>query len=307
MEQPVLLIMAAGMGSRYGGLKQMDGIGPSGQVILDYSIYDAVLAGFKKAIFVINEEMQPVFEEKIGRRMRGFIEVEYCHQRLSALPKGCLVPPGREKPFGTGHAVLAAAGSISGPFAVINADDYYGRGAFNIIYKFLQGAKIGPPHQFAMVGYKLKNTMTENGHVSRGVCNVAEGGRLLAITERTRIEQKGGAPAYTEDDGKTYTPLHGDNIVSMNLFGLQKEFLQDAAELFEEFCHGELQKSPMTAEFYLPAAVSTLMARGKAEVQVLECNEKWYGVTYKEDRAKVAMALLEMEKAGFYPKNMLGL
>ena len=251
--------------------------------------------------------MHGIFHELVGGRIANHIQVEYCFQELTDIPAGCTLPQGREKPFGTAHAVLAARHLIKGPFAVINADDYYGKAAFKLIYKYLSEDHPPCPEAFAMVGYRLANTLTENGYVSRGVCEVGETGTLLSVTERTRIEKLASGPAFTEDEGETYTPLAEDTIVSMNMFGLQAGFMAAAQEQFAEFFAEKLPQNPTKAEFYLPSVVSRMVAQGAAAVQVLPTPDRWYGVTYKEDRETVAKALRDMERAGVYPAHMLGL
>lgn len=308
MEKPVLVVMAAGMGSRYGGLKQIEAVGPHGQVILDYSVFDALRAGFRKIVFVIKEEMHEVFHAKVGARIAPFIELEYCYQKLDDLPQGFTLPAGREKPFGTAHAVLAARGAVKGPFAVINADDYYGPQAFKLIYDYLCGADpAAQPYNFAMVGYTLENTLTENGYVSRGVCEMDGAGRLKSITERVRIEKREDGAAFSEDGGQTFEGIDSKSTVSMNLFGLQRGFMDEAQAQFKAFLQNELPKNELGAEFYLPSVVSSMIAQGKAHLQVLQSEERWYGVTYREDRAEVVSALCAMHERGLYPREMLGL
>jgi len=220
MKKPVLVIMAAGMGSRYGGLKQIDPIDEQGHIIMDFSIFDAKRAGFEKVVFIIKKENEADFKEAIGNRIEKVMDVAYAYQDLHNIPEGFEVPEGRVKPWGTAHAVLSAIDEIDGPFVVINADDYYGRDAFHKIYKFLTRNEDDDKYRYAMVGYKLENTLTENGHVARGVCTVDENGHLVQVVERTRIERKGNGAAYTEDDGETWVPVATDSIVSMNLWGI---------------------------------------------------------------------------------------
>ena len=301
MEKPVLVVMAAGMGSRYGGLKQMDPMDDYGHVILDFSVYDAMLAGFEKVIFIIKKENEALFRQRIGDRMSKKIKVEYAYQELHNLPEGFEVPAGREKPFGTGHAVLSCKDKVHGPFAVINADDFYGRGAFQMIYDYLDSNEEKDMYQFAMVGYLLKNTLTENGHVARGVCQVDDQGFLTDIHERTRIEKHGDSPAYTEDEGKTWEKLPDGTIVSMNLWGFSAGMMGELEKGFPVFLQDNLKKNPLKCEFFLPFAVEELMEEGKAKVKVLKSEDRWYGVTYQEDKGIVMQAISDFKKTGVYP------
>lgn len=301
MEKPILVVMAAGMGSRYGGLKQMDPMDDYGHVILDFSVYDAMLAGFEKVIFIIKKENEALFRQRIGDRMSKKITVEYAYQELHNLPEGFEVPAGREKPFGTGHAVLSCKDKVHGPFAVINADDFYGRGAFQMIYDYLDSNEEKDMYQFAMVGYLLKNTLTENGHVARGVCQVDDQGFLTDIHERTRIEKHGDSPAYTEDEGKTWEKLPDGTIVSMNLWGFSAGMMGELEKGFPVFLQDNLKKNPLKCEFFLPFAVEELMEEGKAKVKVLKSEDRWYGVTYQEDKGIVMQAISDFKKKGVYP------
>ena len=301
MEKPVLVVMAAGMGSRYGGLKQMDPMDDYGHVILDFSVYDAMLAGFEKVIFIIKKENEALFRQRIGDRMSKKIKVEYAYQELHNLTEGFEVPAGREKPFGTGHAVLSCKDKVHGPFAVINADDFYGRGAFQMIYDYLDSNEEKDMYQFAMVGYLLKNTLTENGHVARGVCQVDDQGFLTDIHERTRIEKHGDSPAYTEDEGKTWEKLPDGTIVSMNLWGFSAGMMGELEKGFPVFLQDNLKKNPLKCEFFLPFAVEELMEEGKAKVKVLKSEDRWYGVTYQEDKGIVMQAISDFKKKGVYP------
>lgn len=302
MNKPVLVVMAAGMGSRYGGLKQMDPMDDAGHVILDFSVYDAMLAGFEKVVFIIKKENETLFRERIGERMSKRIQVEYVYQELSNLPEGFTVPEGREKPFGTGHAVLCCKGVVDGPFAVINADDFYGRNAFQMIYDYLNNPKQGSGYQYVMVGYTVENTITENGHVSRGVCQVNEEGYLVDIHERTRIEKRGDGTAYTEDDGATWITIPKGSTVSMNMWGFEKNMLDELEARFPIFLQENITKNPLKCEFFLPSVVDELMAEEKAKVQVLKSEDRWYGVTYKEDKATVMQAIADFKAKGLYPE-----
>ena len=304
MEKPVLVVMAAGMGSRYGGLKQMDPMDSEGHAILDFSVYDALQAGFKKVIFIIKEENEAVFKECVGNRMSKRIQVEYAFQKLDALPDGFSTPEGREKPFGTGHAVLSCKDRINGPFAVINADDFYGRHAFQMIYDYLSTPKEADMYQYAMVGYILENTLTENGHVARGVCKIDTDGHLLEIHERTHIEKKENGTAYTEDDGKTWVTIPEGSTVSMNMWGFEQNFMDELESRFPVFLQENLQKNPLKCEFFLPSAVQQLMQEKKAQVTVLTSQDRWYGVTYKEDKETVKRAIAEFKAKGIYPEKL---
>lgn len=303
MNKPVLLVMAAGMGSRYGGLKQIDPIGGHGEIIIDYSLYDAKLAGFEKAIFIIKKENEDIFKELILPRAGKHMEIEFVYQNINDIPHGCHLPEGREKPWGTGHAVLAARNVINTPFAVINADDFYGREAFEKMYEFLKKAKDEEKCSYAMVGFYLKNTITENGSVSRGVCVVKEG-YLQKVTERTRIEPHDNGIAFTEDDGKTWIMIDENATASMNFFGFTPSIFNHLSRKFTEFFETTLRKNPEKAEFYLPYGVDETRAAGLATVRVLSSSDKWYGVTYKEDKKSVVAAIKEMTTSGKYPEDM---
>ena len=281
MKKPVLVIMAAGMGSRYGGLKQIDPIDGQGHIIMDFSIFDAKRAGFEKVVFIIKKENEADFKEAVGKRMEAVMDVEYVFQDLHNIPEGFEVPEGRVKPWGTAHAVLSAIDVVDGPFAVINADDYYGRDAFQKIYDFLSTTEDDDKYRYTMVGYQLKNTVTENGHVARGVCTVDENGYLVKVEERTRIEKRDGGIAFTEDDGATWQPLPEGAVVSMNMWGFTASFLKEIKAGFAAFLEAGLASNPMKCEYYLPSVVTNLLVNDKATVTVLETTDKWYGVTYK--------------------------
>ena len=304
MKKPVLVIMAAGMGSRYGGLKQIDPIDEQGHIIMDFSIFDAKRAGFEKVVFIIKRENEDTFREAIGNRVEGLMEVAYVFQDLHNIPQGFEVPEGRVKPWGTAHAVLSCIDEVDGPFAVINADDYYGRDAFQKIYDYLSTHEDDDKYRYTMVGYQLENTLTENGHVSRGVCELNESSELVSVTERTRIEKKEGGAAYTEDDGATWITLPKNSIVSMNMWGFTASFLQEIKNGFPAFLEEGLQANPMKCEYYLPKVVSDLLAADKATVTVLTSADKWYGVTYKEDKPFVVAAIKNMKENGLYPERL---
>lgn len=307
MNKPVLVVLAAGMGSRYGGLKQMDSVAGHGQSIIDYSIYDARRAGFEKVIFVIKRELEEDFHRLVGDRIARGIQVEYAFQELDDLPAGYAVPAGRKKPWGTTHAVLAARDLIRGPFAVINSDDYYGPEAFRLIYDFLSTQdEAAVPQRYAMVSYLLGNTVTDNGSVARGVCRVGEDGLLREVVEHTRIEKDGSDARSTLDGGETWVPLPGSTPVSMNFWGFQRSFVDEGEARFPEFLDRILAENPEKGEFYLPLLVSRLIGEGKAQVQVLPSEDKWYGVTYREDKPGVVAALADMTARGLYPENLWG-
>ncbi len=305
MNKPVLVVMAAGMGSRYGGLKQVDPVGSHGELIIDYSIYDAKRAGFETVVFVIKHEIEETFKAAIGDRLSRFIEVKYAYQELTDLPEGYAVPEGRVKPFGTAHAILAARKVVDGPFAVVNADDYYGPSAFRAVYDYLSTYADTPDcYEYAMVGYLLGNTVTEHGHVARGVCVENGDNYLLTVTERTHIEKDGADARYTEDDGATWHPLSGSAIVSMNLWGLTRSFIDEAAARFPAFLDKTFAENPLKGEYYLPGVISALIDEGKARVKVLRSADKWHGVTYQADKPAVVAAIAEMTANGLYPEDL---
>ena len=303
MNKPVLVIMAAGMGSRYGGLKQLDPVGGHGQLIIDYSIYDARRAGFETVVFVIKPEIEADFKAAIGDRVSKAMNVKYAYQLKEDLPEGYSVPAGRTKPWGTAHAALAARNIVDGSFAVINADDYYGPEAYQEIYNYLSTHQDGDMYEYVMVGYLLKNTVTENGTVARGVCEETADHFLTQVTERTKIE-KGEPPRYTEDDGETWTELPGDTIVSMNMWGFTRSFLDEALARFPAFLDKALAENPEKGEYFLPTVVSQLIDEGKARVKVLRSEDKWYGVTYREDKPTVVAAIAEKTDSGLYPSQL---
>ena len=305
MNKPVLVVMAAGMGSRYGGLKQMDPVGAHGQLLLDYSIYDARRAGFETVVFVIKRELEGTFRETTGNRLSRMVNVRYVFQELDDLPEGYSIPEGRVKPWGTCHAILAARKVVDGPFAVINADDYYGPEAFQAIYDYLEHHPDRENcYEYAMVGYLLGNTVTEHGHVSRGVCEEDEDHFLLRVTEHTHIEKAGDDARFTEDEGKTWTNLSGSTIVSMNLWGFTQSFLREAQERFPAFLDRTLTETPLKGEYFLPSVVTQLLEEGKARVKVLRSHDRWFGVTYKADKPQVVEAITRMTAQGLYPENL---
>lgn len=303
-KEPILVIMAAGMGSRFGGLKQIEPISDKGEIILDFSLYDAFMAGFKKAIFVIKRENEEDFRKLIDNGAAKYMKVDYAFQQLNDLPDGYSVPEGREKPWGTAHAVMAARHLADGPIAVINADDYYGPGAFQTIYDFLEGACDGEKYSYCMVGYDIENTLTENGFVSRGVCKTSEQGFLTEIIERTKIQWKDGEIVYTEDDGKTWKNLPKGTTVSMNFWGFTPSMMKEMEAGFPAALDKILAENPLKGEYFLPGVVDRLLREGKAEVKVLKSRDRWYGVTYKEDKESVVSALQSMKDKGEYPDKL---
>ncbi|MBR3147170.1 MAG: nucleotidyltransferase [Eubacterium sp.] len=335
-KKPILLVMAAGMGSRYGGLKQIDPVGNHGEVILDFSLYDAMLAGFERVVFVIKEQNEEDFRKLIDGRAGKYLDVKYAFQKMDDIPEGYDIPEDRVKPWGTAHAVYSAREYIDAPFCVINADDYYGPGAFQTIYEFLEsraeceaeesGSCPDEKEQYAMVAFQLDKTLTENGHVARGVCEVSDEGILKTVTERTKImwrpesdvdgaaddtSEKGlpddeapRVPAYTEDDGKTWNRLSEDTPVSMNFWGFSRSFMDAVADGMTDFMETKFRDDPLKAEYFLPTVVERMIGSGKAEVKVLRSSDKWYGVTYKEDKETVVNALQSMKDKGFYPEKL---
>ena len=303
MKKPVLVIMAAGMGSRYGGLKQIDPIDEYGNIIMDFSIYDAKRAGFEKVVFIIKKENEELFKEAVGNRIAEQMEVAYVFQELSDLPDGFSVPEGRVKPWGTGHAILSCRKEVDGPFAVINADDYYGPEAFQVIYDYLVSHEDDSLYRFAMVGYQVENTLTENGSVARGVCVTDAEGHLVSITERTKIERADGKIVY-EEDGKAPEEIPEGTLVSMNLWGFSAAILSELSERFPAFLNRALRENPMKGEFFIPTVVSDLIGEQRATVQVLHSHDRWFGVTYKEDKASVVAAIRALKAQGRYPEKL---
>lgn len=305
MKKPVLVIMAAGMGSRYGGLKQIDPVDEDGHIIIDFSLYDAKMAGFEKAVFIIKKQNEKEFREVIGQRIAQYMEVEFVYQELDALPEGYEKPADRVKPYGTAHAVLCSRSAVGdAPFAVINADDYYGRKAFQTIYDYLSSHEDDDKYRYTMVGYILENTLTENGHVARGVCVVDEEGHLQEVTERTRIQRRGDVTAYTEDEGETWVTIPEGSIVSMNMWGFTPSIFTELEARFPKFLDANMETNPLKCEFFLPTVVSELLAEEKAVVNVLKSEDRWYGVTYHEDKEVVVAAIQSMKESGLYPEKL---
>ncbi len=299
-----LLIMAAGMGSRYGGLKQLDPITESGEFIIDFSVFDAIKAGFDRVVIIVKKENYELFRDSIGRRIERFIDVEYVFQSIDALPEGYSVPEGRVKPWGTAHAVLSAADAVDDDFAVINADDFYGRDAFVKIAEFFKNSRRdGVKEHFCMVGYTLSHTLTENGHVSRGECVTDEEDKLISVTERTKICKRGGGVEYTED-GENWTPIDENTVVSMNCWGFTKNIFSHIKDGFANFLATLPEEKKEKGEYYLPSAVTEMMDAGKCDVRVLKTSAKWYGVTYIEDKPFVVSRIKKMIDEGEYPNGL---
>ena len=303
-KKPVLVVMAAGMGSRYGGLKQIDPVGSQGEAILDYSIYDAHKAGFETVVIIIKEAIKNDFLETVGARLKNApVEIRYAYQELEKLPEGYSIPEGRTKPFGTGHAVLCAKEAIDGaPFAVINADDYYGKSAFKSIYNLLSANE--NPWGYCMVGYELSKTVTENGSVARGICATDAEGNLAEVVERTKIVQFEDGIRY--EDGDKWVDVADDTIVSMNMWGFMPSFLEEIEARFVNFLNTTLVANPLKGEYFLPSPVSQLIEEGKASVKVLTSADRWYGVTYAADKPVVMAALKGMQEQGLYPDGLWG-
>lgn len=295
--------MAAGMGSRYGGLKQIDPVGPNGEIIMEYSIYDAIKAGFSKVVFIIKKEIEETFREVIGKKIEGLIEVEYVYQNLDDVPAGFSVPEGRTKPWGTGHAVLSARSAVKTPFAVINADDFYGGTTYRLLNGFLSsGADGADKYKYCMVGFILENTLTESGHVARGVCNADGDGNLVDIHERTKIMKFGDETKYTEDD-RNWILIPKGSIVSMNTWGFNLSFFKELEDNFPAFLEKN-RDNILKAEYFLPTVVDNLIKAGKADVKVLSTTDKWYGVTYQEDKPVVKQSVRDLVQSGKYPENL---
>ncbi len=296
-----LVIMAAGMGSRYGGLKQIDPVGPNGEIIMEYSIYDAIKAGFSKIVFIIKEEIEDTFRDVIGRKIEGLIDVEYVYQKLDTMPQGFSVPDGRIKPWGTGHAVLCARNAVKTPFAVINADDFYGANTYKLLNDFLSSnSDSEDKYKYCMVGFIIENTLTENGHVARGVCNVDEAGNLKSIHERTKIMKFADETKYTEDE-QNWITIPKRSIVSMNTWGFNQSIFNELEDGFPIFLKNS-KDNLLKAEYFLPTVVDNLIKTGKADVKVLSTTDKWYGVTYQEDKPTVKKSIGDMVLCRKYPE-----
>lgn len=298
--KPTLVIMAAGMGSRFGGLKQIEPVDDQGHIIIDFSLYDAYRAGFRKVVFIIKKEIEEDFKQSIGTRMEKWFDVRYVYQDINDLPEGYSVPRDRTKPWGTGHAVLSARNEVLGPFAAINADDFYGPTAFSTIYDFLSSNT--DEDVYAMVGYRVRNTVTENGSVARGICEV-ENGILKTITERTKIYKDANDAKFTED-GENFTSVPGETIVSMNLWGFTHKMMDELQKRFPAFLDNNLPINPNKCEYFLPFVVNEQIQEKLSTVRVLPCEEKWYGVTYKEDLNSVKTSIANMKEQGIYTKEL---
>ena len=301
MQEPTLVILAAGMGSRFGGLKQITPVDEHGHAIIDFSLFDAYRAGFRRVAFIIKHEIEADFKAVVGRRAEKYFDVRYVYQQIENLPEGYSVPEGRTKPWGTGHAVLCAAQAVDGPFAVINADDFYGRTAYTALYDYLTGER--PENEHAMVAYQLKKTVTESGSVARGICRV-EDGFLTDVVERTRIEKCGSDAAYTED-GENWLPLSGELPVSMNCWAFSHSMMDELIKRFPAWLDENVPKNPMKCEYFLPSVANALIKDGEGSVRVLNCHETWYGVTYKEDLQSFKDAMKRMRTEGIYPEALL--
>ncbi len=302
MNEPTLVILAAGMGSRFGGLKQITPVDPFGHAIIDFSLYDAYRAGFRKVAFIIKHEIEADFKAAVGRRMEKYFDVSYVFQQLDTLPEGYAVPEGRVKPWGTGHAVLCAKDAIPGPFAVINADDFYGQSAYKVVYDFLTAA--GAPNEHAMIGYLLRNTVTEHGTVARGICQV-ENGLLTGVVERTKIKKDGENAAFTEDDGASWTALSGESVVSMNFWGFREGMMEELEKRFPAWLDENLSVNPLKCEYFLPLVANALIQEHEGSVRVLNCHETWHGITYREDMDSVVSYIAALREQGVYPETLL--
>jgi len=300
-KSPILVVMAAGLGSRFGGIKQMASFGRNGECIIDYSLFDAYRAGFRRVVFIVNEKIHDIFREKIGKNVESLMEVHYVIQRPETLPEGCTVPAGRVKPWGTGHAVMCCRDVIDAPFAAINGDDFYGRDAFQKIFDFL--STVSTPGQYAMVGFEIKNTLSENGYVSRGVCTADENGSLSSIIERTHIISTCDGPLFTED-GTHYTLLPENTPVSMNMWGFTPDFMHQLWNRFPAFWQQAMENNPLKGEYFLPFVVNDAMQDGQAKAALLHTSGKWYGVTYPQDLPDVQLNIEKMIENGEYPSPL---
>ncbi len=297
--KPTLFVLAAGMGSRYGGLKQIDGLGPSGETIMDYSVYDALRAGFGKVVFVIRKDFEEAFRKAVISKYADKVPCEVCFQSVDSVPEGCTYNPERTKPWGTNHAVLMAKDLIKEPFAVINADDFYGRESFQVLADYLKSVE-GTTGKYCMVGYRVANTLSENGSVSRGVCATDENGYLTDVVERTKIEKVGDKIIYAEDG--VDTEISPNSPVSMNMWGFTPEYFEYVEKAFVEFLQARGQE--LKSEFYIPTLVNDMIRSGEATCKVLDTTSKWFGVTYAEDRPQVVMKINNLVKEGVYPEKL---
>lgn len=301
MKEPILVVLAAGIGSRFGGLKQMTPFGAHGESLIDYSLFDALRAGFKRVVFIVNGKIKDDFRRIVGKHVESRMEVQYALQELTMLPAGYTLPEGRTKPWGTAHAVLCAKEYVDAPFCALNGDDFYGRGAFEQIYSYLKDDR--PAGSYIMVGYPLKLTMSEHGFVSRGRCLVDEQGNLKDVEELTHIISTVDGPLYTQDN-ETYRKLSPDTVVSMNIWGFTPDFMQHLETGFTSFLDRAIRENPLKAEFFLPSVVNQVLKAGKATVAVRAINDRWFGVTNPDDRPRVEAALRELTQAGQYPDGL---
>lgn len=303
--KPTLFLLAAGMGSRYGGLKQMDGLGPNGETIMDYSIYDAIQSGFGKLVFVIRKDFEKDFREKIISKYEGHLPVEVVFQSLDKIPEGFTVPEGRTKPWGTNHAVMMGESVINEPFAVINCDDFYGRDAYKVMGKFLSALPEGSKGKYAMVGYRVGNTLSESGTVSRGICTTNSKRFLQTVVERTKIERKeDGQVKYLGDDGETWEAVDENTPVSMNFWGFTPDYFAHSNDFFKYFLSLESTKTNLKAEYFIPLMVDKLINDKTASVEVLDTTSRWFGVTYPEDRPDTVAKIKKLVDEGIYPNKL---
>lgn len=301
--KPTLLLLAAGMGSRYGGLKQLDGLGPNGETIMDYSIYDAIKAGFGKIVFVIRKDFEDDFRQKVLSKYEGHIPAEVCFQAMDKLPEGFTVPEGRQKPWGTNHAVMMAKGLINEPFCVINCDDFYNRDAFMVMGKFLSELPEGSKNRYSMVGFRVGNTLSENGTVARGICSKNNEGHLIEVVERTEIMRVDGKVCYKDEEGK-WVAVEDNTPVSMNMWGFTPDYFEYSDEYFKEFLSDAKNMENLKAEFFIPLVVNNLIHAGTATVKVLDTTSKWFGVTYAADRQATVDRIKKLIDEGVYPNRL---
>lgn len=301
--KPTLLLLAAGMGSRYGGLKQLDGLGPNGETIMDYSIYDAIKAGFGKIVFVIRKDFEDDFRQKVLSKYEGHIPAEVCFQAMDNLPEGFTVPEGRQKPWGTNHAVMMAKGLIHEPFCVINCDDFYNRDAYMVMGKFLSELPEGSKNQYSMVGFRVGNTLSENGTVARGICSKDNEGHLTEVVERTEIMRVDGKVCYKDEEGK-WVAVEDNTPVSMNMWGFTPDYFEYSDEYFKEFLSDAKNMENLKAEFFIPLVVNNLIHEGTATVKVLDTTSKWFGVTYAADRQATVDRIQKLIEEGVYPNRL---
>ncbi len=301
MKDPILVVLAAGMGSRYGGLKQIDPIGPNGEIILELSVYDAIQAGFKKVVFIIKKEIEEDFKAAIASKIEGQIEVDYVFQDIHKIDTCLQIPNERVKPWGTAHAIMCCKGIVDAPFAVINADDYYGRQGFVELYKFLTTSTC--EDEYAMVGYILENTVSKYGSVARGVCSVKEG-KLVDVQELTKIEVHNNVIEHSVDEGETWSSLANDSLVSMNMWAFKENIIERFENRFVQFFKEEVSQNPLKAEYFIPMEVGRMLQAGSAQVKMLESHDKWYGVTYQEDKPMVKAGIQSLIDAGVYPQPL---